>query len=104
MDYEGWLASAENSLPARATGDESAHTVLRLVAPLPGTIFLLDPDVPTSRQVPLVATGSGPLVWESATLRCDDERAEIMEGEHRISVRDPATGARAETWIRVKSL
>jgi hypothetical protein len=28
----------------------------------------------------------------------------ITEGEHRLVVRDPATGRRAETWIRVKSL
>ena len=103
-EYADWLASAENSLPTRATADESTRAVLRLVAPLPGTTFLLDPDVPTSRQVSLIATGAGPLVWESATLRCDDEQAEMVEGEHRISVLDPATGARAETWIRVKSL
>ena len=102
-EYQDWLASAENSLPTRATADD-AHTVLRLVAPLPGTTFLLDPDVPTSRQVSLVATGSGPLVWDSATLRCAEGRAEMVAGEHQIGVTDPATGERAETWIRVKSL
>ena len=104
VECQDWLASAENSLPARATGADSAHPALRLVAPLPGTIFLLDPDVPTSRQVPLVASRKGPLVWESSTLRCAEERADIVEGEHRISVRDPVTGERVETWIRVKSL
>ena len=102
-EYQEWLASAENSLPARASADD-ARAALRLVAPLPGTTFLLDPDVPTSRRITLSAIGSGPLVWESATLRCADGRAEILEGEHRIGVRDPATGERVETWIRVKSL
>ncbi len=103
-EYDNWLASAENSLPTRATADEAARATLRIVAPLPGSTFLLDPDVPTSRAVPLVAAGGRAFVWESATLRCADGRAEIVEGEHRIEVRDPATGARAETWIRVKAL
>ena len=107
-EYDAWLASAENSLPTRAVGDENAHAALRLQSPLPGTTYLLDPDVPTSRQVSLMATGAGHLVWQSATLQCAESdgqtRAEIAEGEHRISVTDPATGERAETWIRVKSL
>jgi len=30
-------------------------------------------------------------------------RAILREGVHRLSVRDPATGARVETWIRVKA-
>ena len=102
-EYQDWVASAENSLPTRATADD-AHTALRVIAPLPGSTFLLDPDVPTSRLVPLRALGSGPLVWESATLRCSEDRAEMVEGEHRIGVSDPATGERVETWIRVKSL
>ncbi len=102
-EYQDWLASAENSLPTRAIADD-AHAALRLLAPLPGSTFLLDPDVPTSRLVMLRAEGHGPLIWESATLRCNDEHAEIVEGEHRIGVTDPATGEHAETWIRVKSL
>ncbi len=107
-EYDAWLASAENSLPTRAIADESARNSLRLVAPMPGTVFLLDPDVPTSRQVPLLATGGAHLVWKSATLSCAESdgqtHAEIAEGEHRITVSDPATGERAETWIRVKAL
>ena len=104
VEYQDWLASAENSLPTRATADETANATLRIVAPMPGSTFLLDPDVPTSRYVPLVAAGGGTFTWESATLRCAEGRAEMVEGEHRICVTDPATGKRAETWIRVKSL
>ena len=102
-EYREWLASAENSLPARASAD-AVPAALRVVAPLPGTTFLLDPDVPTSLQVSLVATGSGALVWKSETLRCAEGSAAMLEGEHRIRVSDPATGEEAETWIRVKSL
>jgi penicillin-binding protein 1C len=46
-------------------------------------------------------------LWESPSVRFDraDGRtyALLTEGEHRLVVRDPATGRRAETWIRVKS-
>ncbi len=107
LEYQAWLASSANSLPTRATIDR-AHNALRLVAPLPGTTFILDPDVPTSAQVPLVATGAQDLVWQSETLHCANAdghaSAAAVEGDHRITVRDPSTGEHAETWIRVKSL
>jgi penicillin-binding protein 1C len=103
-EYLDWLASAENSVSPRAVADPDAREKLRLVAPQPGSTFLLDPDVPTSREVGLVASGSCGVVWESATLRCADGRAEIVEGEHRLTARDAKTGERVETWIRVKAL
>jgi hypothetical protein len=30
--------------------------------------------------------------------------AVVREGEHRLTVRDTATGRSAQTWIRVKAL
>ena len=42
--------------------------------------------------------------WESDSLRCEGNVAFLTEGEHHLSVIDPATGARAQTWIRVKAL
>ena len=81
---------------------------LRLVSPLPGAVYFVDPDVPSTRRVPMLASGGTGLVWESESLdfhRSDDRTfAVAKEGEHRLLVRDPATGRRAETWIRVKSL
>ncbi len=73
-----------------------------------GTTYVIDPDLPSSRWVPVRASGAVLAVWESDSLhfRERDGRtyAEVSEGVHRMSVRDPATGARAETWIRVKTL
>jgi penicillin-binding protein 1C len=73
-----------------------------------GTTFLVDPDLPSSRWAPVEASGSAHAVWESdsLTFRQSDGRtyAVLSEGVHRLVVRDPATGQRAETWIRVKSL
>ena len=87
---------------------ESNGPELRLVSPLPGTTYLLDPDLPSSGRVPLAAQGVGQLTWQSDSVECrvinGRPMALIREGEHRINVRDTATGRRAETWIRVKAL
>jgi penicillin-binding protein 1C len=106
-EYSEWSRSAENGLAAR-TALAANDTELRLVSPLPGTTFLVDPDLPSSARVPLRARGAGEVKWESDSLevRESDGRiyAIIKEGEHRLRVRDPATGRQAETWIRVKML
>jgi penicillin-binding protein 1C len=106
-EYQAWCDSSENALAARATC-AAADGNLRLVAPLPGTTFLVDPDLPSSRCVPMQATGGTHLVWESASLHFREEGGRTYAlapaGEHRLFVRDPSTGQHAETWIRVKSL
>ena len=105
-EYLTWSRSSEGMLPGKATVDP--HTPgLHLVSPIPGTTFLLDPDLPSSRRIPLVAQGSGPLVWQSPSVECREiggkAVAIVGEGEHRLTVRD-ASGRSAETWIRVKAL
>ena len=77
---------------------------LRIVSPMPGTTFIIDPDLPSSRRARLVAAGPASAQWQSDSLRCEGGVAFLSEGEHRLSVVDPATGAHAETWIRVKTL
>jgi penicillin-binding protein 1C len=101
-EYAAWFASAENSLADRAVLVESGH--LRIVAPAPGTTFIIDPDLPSSRRVRLVAAGSAEAQWQSDSLRCEGGMALLAEGEHHLRVVDPTTGAHAETWIRVKTL
>lgn len=101
-EYAEWFASAENGLGDRAIVRESGK--LRVVAPMPGTTFILDPDLPTTHQVRLIAAGSASAQWQSDSLRCEGGVAFLTEGEHHLSVVDPATGARAQTWIRVKTL
>jgi penicillin-binding protein 1C len=106
-EYRVWIESGENGVTARALCD-AKDTTLRLERPVAGTTFVIDPDLPSSRLVPVQASGAAQAVWESDSLhfRERDGRtyAEVSEGVHRLSVRDPATGARVETWIRVKSL
>jgi penicillin-binding protein 1C len=90
------------------TAVEPGATPLRLESPLPGTTFLVDPDLPSSGRVPLRACGPGEIRWESDSLevREADGRtfAIAKEGDHKLIARDPATGRTAETWIRVKVL
>jgi penicillin-binding protein 1C len=106
-EYRGWSESNVGAL-AMAAAVATAAPELRLVSPLPGTTFLLDPDLPSSGRVALSAQGVGQLLWQSDSVECRviDGRpmALLREGEHRLTVRDAATGRTAETWIRVKAL
>ena len=106
-EYTEWSRSAENGMTAR-TAVEVKEAPLRLVSPLPGTTFLVDPDLPSSGRVLLRASGPEGIHWESNSLKIleTDSRTYVVaqEGEHRITARDPVTGQTAETWIRVKML
>lgn len=106
-EYAEWIASAENRLAGRVVCAASAQA-LRLVAPRPGTTFFIDPDLPSSRWVALQTVGAAVPTWESSSIRFDHRDGRVVallaEGEHRLVARDPATGQRVETWIRVKSL
>jgi penicillin-binding protein 1C len=101
-EYAQWLASPEGNAGTRAA--VPAHDALRIVSPAPGTTFVIDPDLPTSRRVPLLATGASSIRWESDSMECHDNEAILTEGDHKLFAIDPSTGARAETWIRVKQL
>ncbi len=102
-EYSDWLASAENSL--RHT---TALAELRITSPLPGSIYLIDPDVHSSGQIPLMASGSGKLVWTSDSLRCAEVDGHMMAsakaGVHRLQVTDAETGRSAEVRVIVRSL
>jgi penicillin-binding protein 1C len=105
-EFAAWAASADNQLREQVaiSGDGGLH----LVSPTPGATFLLDPDVPSSALVPLVATGAAQVIWESATLKFRDQSGQrfavAKEGEHRLTARDPQSGRALTTWIRVKAL
>jgi penicillin-binding protein 1C len=109
-EYARWFASGGNSLSGRAVVDElSGARKLRIVRPLPGTVCVLDPDLPaSSRELRLVAEGSDELVWKSRSLdihaQLDRTCAVLREGRHVFTVLDPKTGQTAETWVMVKSL
>jgi penicillin-binding protein 1C len=106
-EYNDWFASAENGLRDRAVLANSREE-LRITAPLAGSTYLVDPDVLSSRRIPLVAVGGGKLAWHSDSLHCarqdGDEVAMAEEGEHRIIVTDVETGRSAQVQISVRSL
>jgi penicillin-binding protein 1C len=106
-EYADWFRSAENGLRDRVVLATTPDELL-ITSPLPGTIYLVDPDVPSSARIPLIANGSGKVEWQSDSLACRSETngdfAVAAEGEHRLVVVDPATGRRAETRIRVRFL
>ena len=105
-EYAAWAGSPDNHLKEHVVVGTSAD--LHLVSPIPGATFLIDPDVPGSSFVPLVASGGETLRWHSATLQVREQAGKIFavgqEGEHRLTVRDAKSGRSLDTWIRVKSL
>src|SRR6266513_1218702 len=94
-EYADWFRSAENSLRDRAVLGTGPGELL-ITSPLPGSIYLVDPDVPSSRRIPLIANGSAKVEWQSESLTCRSEGggdfALAAEGEHLLVVIDPATG------------
>ena len=109
-EYRDWLASADNWLANRAVVDASVvGSALKLISPLPGTVFFLDPDLRDGGGIaPLKALGGENLSWRSETLQCRREAggtvALLREGRHELTVRDPASGRTLTTWVMVKSL
>jgi penicillin-binding protein 1C len=105
-EYADWFNSAENGLRDRTVlamkGD------LRITSPLPGSVYVVDPDVPSTRRIPLVVNGGTKISWRSESLTFSSESgiefAVAAEGEHRIVVTDLTSGRQAETWIRIRSL
>jgi penicillin-binding protein 1C len=104
-EYGAWAASTENHLGEKISvvSDGNVH----LVSPSPGSIFVVDPDIPSTSLVPLNASKAG-VHWESETLKFREQSgktyAVATEGEHRITARDPESGKTATTWIRIRSL
>ncbi|HMJ06096.1 MAG TPA: hypothetical protein VK474_07550, partial [Chthoniobacterales bacterium] len=106
-EYSEWAMSAENALRGE-TVLAGAEAELAITSPLSGSIYLVDPDVPSSGRIPLTASGGAHLVWESDSLRCGTADgasfAWAAEGQHHIRVTDPATGRQAEAEIVIRSL
>jgi penicillin-binding protein 1C len=107
-EYRQWLASGAPDSLGEFAGAVPANGHLSVVSPLPGSVYYLDPDLPQSDELPLKANATGPFTWQSPTLECASKGgqtvARLREGRHQISLRNPQTGAQAETWIVVKAL
>ncbi len=106
-EYSDWFAGAENAVGDQAVLAE-AGPELRITSPLAGSTYVLDPDIPSSRRIPLTAIGGEKLTWHSDSLRLinDGQRDFAIgeTGEHRIFSTDSKTGRRAEVLISIRSL
>jgi penicillin-binding protein 1C len=106
-EYTDWFGSAENGIRDRAVLATGGDQLL-ITSPLPGSVYLVDPDVPSSSRIPLMVNGSVKVEWRSDSLACRSEGgsdfALAVEGEHRLVVVDPATGRKAETRIKIRVL
>ena len=106
-EYTDWFRSAENSIRDRAVLAAASET-LQITSPLPGSVYVVDPDVPSTKKIPLSANGGTAFEWQSESLTCASEAggdfALAADGEHRILVTDRVSGRHAETWIRIRSL
>jgi penicillin-binding protein 1C len=107
VEFDEWFKSAENSLRDRAVLAAGRDELL-ITSPQAGSVYVVDPDVPSSRRIPLIASGGAEVQWESESLTCHSEAgidfAEATEGEHRLVAVDRTTGRRAETRIKVRFL
>src|SRR5256714_3240208 len=66
-EYSDWLRSAENSVQHRAVLAGASGELL-ITSPLAGSVYVVDPDVPSSSRIPLHANGNAKVQWRSDSL------------------------------------
>lgn len=104
--YRDWLAGLQNSLGDLAVAAVEKDS-LKLVAPAPGTVFFLDPDLPAEVQrIALKAETAQDVSWSSPTLECENDGTRttvaLREGTHAINAH--AGDRSVTTWITVRTL
>ena len=104
-EYHDWFTTGDNSLIGQAVLDKQDST-FRILFPLPGTRFFLDPDLPDQgKRIRLRVEGAQNALWQSETLECQSEPGQaaaiLASGRHRLIVHDQRTGVTRETWIDV---
>ena len=79
-----------------------------IISPLPGSVFVIDPDIPSSGLIPLFDRGNRARELAKRFSRVVRKGGRIVahasEGEHRIIAIERESGRTAETWISVRSL
>ena len=104
-EFAPWAASVDNHLRDRIAIRADGN--IRITSPVSGSTFIVDPDIPSTTLVPVAATIDG-VEWESRTLQFRNQSgktyAVAIEGEHQITVRDPASGKTAATTIKIRGL
>ena len=112
-EYREWFAAGRNPLAGQVVVGEARAAErpgdLRVLSPLAGTVFFLDPDLPgLGGRLRLRANDPGELTWSSPTLGLEvtagESFARLLPGRHELVVRDPRRRLEARTWIEVRRL
>ncbi len=105
-DYAEWFAGADNRLGGRAVLDDGAAGSLRILNPVPGTVYFVDADLPARAQS-LVLRASAACDWHCATMPLERHggrtEARLAPGLHRLEATG-GPGRSATTWIEVRRL
>ncbi len=105
-DYSEWFASEDNTLRNRAVLDVTQTAQVRVLSPLAGTVYYLDPDLPPSSRQVRLRVNAASAQWSSKTLECvardGDVFVRLQPGRHRLTAE--VDGQRLETWIEVEGL
>ena len=112
--YAAWIHSPDNTLgqtvalaPAESPL-QVAEQRLKVLTPLPGTTYLLDPDLPSQGQVLMLKANQSGVQWRSTTLtieqRSDGPAALLQPGQHEITVETADASQSQTTHISVRKL
>jgi hypothetical protein len=104
-EYSDWLISPDNNLSGKVALKPATEARVQLVFPMPGTVLMLDPDLPeTSSNLPLRLSTPGPAQWHSRTLDCfvKDGRAlaRLKPGRHQLTA--SVGEQKLKTWVEVQ--
>lgn len=108
-EYGPWLAGEGRPCQSRFVCEFSADpsTPLRVLSPVDGSEFVIDPDLPAPNQR-LTLRANRDCEWHAETLGCTAvghvASTPLRAGRHRIVARDRATGDEAALWIEVRRL
>ncbi len=103
--YSDWLKSSDNNLFGKVALKPAIEARVQLVFPLPGTVLMLDPDLPeASSIIPLRLSAPGPVQWDSHTLDCfvkdGQALARLKPGRHQLTA--SVGEQKLKTWVEVQ--
>lgn len=104
-EYSDWLKSVDNNLFGKVALKPATEAGAQWVFPLPGTVLMLDSDLPEASSIlPLRVSTPGPVQWHSRTLDCfvkdGHALARLKPGRHQITA---SVGDRKlTTWVEVQ--
>lgn len=108
-EFGRWIAQGDNWLSGLvvAMAPKNSNVPPRILSPVDGSVFMLDPDLrDNGGRLLLRAVGGGTVKWTSRTLAVTsaDGLAYVMlePGRHELCAADEASGAETRTRIEVK--